>query len=398
MKKIIFLSLTFCNVGFLFSQITPIINTQVDQTQEISPDASGVNAISGELFVGAKKNGATKVKDQERTNTCWSFATTSLVESQAIKNKLGAYDVSEMFTVRNIYIEKAKNYILRQGHTQFSEGGLGHDVIRSYASYGAVPDQVYNGLVNGEKVYDHQELFKVLKKYLDSTLKTRGRPLSADWLPGFNEILDKNMGPMPQEFVYNSRKYTPQSFAKTALKFNPSDYVNITSFTHHPFYSSFILEVPDNFSNGAYFNVPLNEMIDLVKDAVNSGYTVLWDADVSNNGFNAKKGMAINIKPDENTNTAFANPGFKEESYNQNTRQQLYENLTTQDDHLMHIVGIEKSKEGKTFFIVKNSWGETGPFGGYVHVSEAYFAMNTISLVVPKAAVGLGLREKLNVK
>jgi bleomycin hydrolase len=398
MKKIIFLSLTFCNVGFLFSQITPIINTQVDQTQEISPDASGVKFISGDLFVGAKKNGATKVKDQERTNSCWSFATTSLVESQAIKNKLGAFDLSEMYTVRNMYIEKAKNYILRQGHTQFSEGGLGHDVIRSYASYGAVPDQVYNGLVNGEKVYDHQELFKVLKKYLDSTLKTKGRPLSANWLPGFNEILDKNMGSMPQEFVYNSRKYTPQSFAKTALKFNPGDYVNITSFTHHPFYSSFILEVPDNFSNGAYFNVPLNEMIDLVKDAVNSGYTVLWDADVSNNGFNAKKGMAINIKSDENSNIAFANPDVKEELYNQNTRQQLFENLTTQDDHLMHIVGIEKSKEGKTFFIVKNSWGESGPFGGYVHVSESYFAMNTISLVVPKAAVGVGLREKLGGK
>ena len=390
MKKSILLLVAFCNAAILFAQD--------DKFQDVSPDASGVKAIAGESFTGAKKNSATKIKDQERTNTCWSFATTSLVESQAIKNKLGAYDLSEMFTVRNIYIEKAKNYVLRQGHAQFSEGGLGHDVIRAYAEYGAVPDQVYNGLVNGEKVYDHQELYKELKKYLDSTLKTKGRPLSADWMPGFNKILDKNMGPLPQQFVYNTRKYTPQSFAKTALKFNADDYVNITSFTHHPFYSPFILEVPDNFSNGAYFNIPLNEMIDVVKNAVNSGYTVLWDADVSNNGFNAKKGMALNIKADENVNTAFANPDFKEEAYTQNTRQQLFENLTTQDDHLMHIVGIEKSKEGKIFFIVKNSWGETGPFGGYVHVSEAYFAMNTISLVVPKAAVGVGLREKLNVK
>jgi bleomycin hydrolase len=256
---------------------------------------------------------------------------------------------------------------------------------------------VYNGLVNGEKVYDHQELYKELKKYLDSTLKTKGRPLSADWIPGFNKILDKNMGPLPQQFVYNTRKYTPQSFAKTALKFNADDYVNITSFTHHPFYSPFILEVPDNFSNGAYFNIPLNEMIDLVKNAVNSGYTVLWDADVSNNGFNAKKGMALNIKADENVNTTFANPDFKEEAFTQNTRQQLFENLTTQDDHLMHIVGIEKSKEGKTFFIVKNSWGETGPFGGYVHVSEAYFAVNTISLVVPKAAMNKVVLDKLKI-
>lgn len=390
MKKSLLLIVAFCNAAILFAQD--------DKSQDVSPDASGVKAIAGESFTSAKKNSATKIKDQERTNTCWSFATTSLVESQAIKNKMGAYDLSEMFTVRNIYIEKAKNYILRQGHAQFSEGGLGHDVIRAYAAYGAVPDQVYSGLVNGEKVYDHQDLYKTLKKYLDSALKTKGRPLSADWLPGFNQILDKNMGPLPQQFVYNNRKYTPQSFAKTALKFNADDYVNITSFTHHPFYSPFILEVPDNFSNGAYFNIPLNEMIDVVKNAVNSGYTVLWDADVSNNGFNAKKGMALNIKPDENVNTAFANPDFKEEAYSQNTRQQLFENLTTQDDHLMHIVGIEKTKDGKTFFIVKNSWGETGPFGGYVHVSEAYFAMNTISLVVPKAAVGLGLREKMSGK
>ena len=390
MKKLLLFIVAFCNVAFVFAQD--------DKSQDISPDASGVKAIAGETFTGAKKNSATKIKDQQRTNTCWSFATTSLVESQAIKNKLGAYDLSEMFTVRNIYIEKAKNYILRQGHAQFSEGGLGHDVIRSYAEYGAVPDQVYNGLVKDEKVYDHQELYKTLKKYLDSTLKTKGRPLSADWLPGFNEILDKNMGPLPQQFVYNTRKYTPQSFAKTALKFNEDDYVNITSFTHHPFYSSFILEVPDNFSNGTYYNIPLNEMIELVKNALSNGYTVLWDADVSNNGFNGKKGMAMNIKPTDDISVAFANPDFKEETYNQNTRQQLFENLTTQDDHLMHIVGIEKSKEGKTFFIVKNSWGETGPFGGYVHVSEAYFAVNTISLVVPKAAVGVGLREKLNVK
>jgi bleomycin hydrolase len=390
MKKLILLLVAFCNAAILFAQD--------DKSQDISPDASGVKAIAGETFTGAKKNSATKIKDQERTNTCWSFATTSLVESQAIKNKMGAFDLSEMFTVRIIYIEKAKNYILRQGHAQFSEGGLGHDVIRAYAEYGAVPDQVYNGLVNGEKVYDHQELYKALKKYLDSTLKSKGSPLSTDWMPGFNNILDKNMGPLPQQFVYNTKKYTPQSFAKTALKFNADDYVNITSFTHHPFYNSFILEVPDNFSNGAYFNIPLNEMIELVKNAVNSGYTVLWDADVSNNGFNAKKGMALNIKSTDDINVAFANPDFKEETYNQNIRQQLFENLTTQDDHLMHIVGIEKSKEGKTFFIVKNSWGETGPFGGYVHVSEAYFAVNTISLVVPKVAMGLGLREKGNVK
>lgn len=390
MKKIFFFIFSICQVAVLFAQD--------DKMNEVSPDPTGVKSVSGDLFVGGKKSLTTVVKNQERTSTCWAFSTTSLLESQSIKNKTGFFDLSEMFTVRNIYMEKARNYILRQGHAQFSEGGLGHDVIRAVATYGAVPEQVYTGLIGGEKVYDHQMLFSQLKKYLDSTLKTRGRPLSADWVPGFNQILDKHLGPLPQQFLYNGKKYTPEIFAKGVLKFNADDYINITSFTHHPFYSSFVLEVPDNFSNGSYFNIPLDEMIDLVKNALNSGYTILWDADVSNNGFNGKKGMAMNIKPAENAETALSDPDFKEESYNQNIRQQLFENLTTQDDHLMHIVGIERTKSGKTYFIIKNSWGETGPFGGYVHVSEAYFAMNTVSLVIPKAALGTGLKEKMGGK
>ena len=390
MKKI-------CLVFFVFYHLSSVI-AQDDVNLDISPDASGVKAISGNLFVAGKKNNATKIKNQQRTNTCWSFSATSLIESQTIKNNLGPYDLSEMFTVRNLYIEKAQNYILRQGHAQFSEGGLGHDVIRSYATYGAVPESAYSGNVKGEKLNNHLILIKQLKTYLDSTLKTQGAPLSSNWLPGFNQILDRQMGELPQTFIYNNKKFTPQTFAKNALKFNADDYINITSFTHHPFYAPFIIEVPDNFSNGSYYNLPLNEMIDLVKSAIENGYSVSWDADLSNNGFNSKTGVALNIKDNDSTMRRVTDPDSKEEKWDQNIRQQLFENLTTQDDHLMHIVGIEKSKGGKTFFIVKNSWGESGPYKGYMHVSESYFAINTISLVVPKAAVGLGLREKVNGK
>ena len=389
MKKILFVLL---GLGFVFGSIAQ------NEKLETSPDPTGIKAISSGTFIDGKKQFCTRVKDQERTGTCWSFSTTSLVESQVYKNRLGAYDISEMFSVRNMYIEKAKNYVLRQGHAQFSEGALGHDLIRSIATYGTVTEQAYNGLANGEKVYDHEVMFKELNKYLDSTIKTKGRSLSAEWLPGYNKILDKYMGPLPESFSYNGQRYTPKSFAKNLLKFTADDYANITSFTHHPNYQSFVLEVPDNFSNGAYFNVPLNEMITVVENAVQSGFTVLWDTDVSNNGFNGKKGMAMNIKSTEDANLAFADPDFKEEAYDANKRQQLFENLTTQDDHLMHIVGIEKTKGGKTFFIVKNSWGEIGPYNGYVHVSAAYFAMNTISVVLPKAAISLGLREKMNAR
>jgi bleomycin hydrolase len=215
-----------------------------------------------------------------------------------------------------------------------------------------------------------------------------------DWKPGFERILDNYLGALPNQFSYNNVKYTPNEFASKMLKFNASDYVNITSFQHHPYYKPFIIEVPDNFSNGAYYNLPLEEMIRVTETALQNGHTVLWDADVSNNGFDGKIGMGMHLAPSDAL-VEHMNPDFKEATWNADIRQQLFENFTTQDDHLMHIVGIEKTKEGKTFFIVKNSWGTDGEYNGYVHVSEAYFAINTISLVVPKAAINLPLLQKL---
>lgn len=391
MKKIFLFSMYF------FSMI--LVKAQGDPSKEVSPEAvsrAGA-AASGDFIIG-KRNNATNVKDQARTGTCWSFSTTSLVESQVIKNKLGTYDLSEMYTVRNIYVEKAKNYVLRQGHTQFSEGGLGHDVIRAIETYGAVPENVYPGLKQGESMHNHEVLYKELRKYLDSTIKSRVRPIAGDWLAGFNKILDNHMGPVPDGFKFNNRRYTPQSFAKEALNFKAADYVNITSFTHHPYYEPFIVEVPDNFSNGAYYNLPLNEMIELAKSALNNGYTIMWDADVSNNGFKHKKGLALNVDPNVNIADDDLKPDMKEEKWDEKVRQQLFESLVTEDDHLMHITGIEKTKQGKTFFIVKNSWGEGGAYNGYVNVSEAYFAINTISLVVPKAALSKAMLDKLKIQ
>lgn len=338
-------------------------------------------------FVSVKINEATSIKNQGNTGTCWSFSTTSLIESQALKNNIGNIDLSEMFTVRNIYIEKAKNYIHRQGHAQFSQGALGHDLIRSYAKYGAMPESAYTGLMNGANTYNHLFLYNLLKVYLDDVLKKSGlSTIDNNWLEGYIAILDKYLGFPPSKFMYNNKEYTPLSFAKEVLKFNVDDYVNITSFSGYDYYKPLIIEVPDNFSNGAYYNLPLNEMIDMVKRSLYMGYTVLWDADVSNNGFKNEKGLALYLN-EEKINEESITPNTNESAFNEKLRQQLYDNLTTQDDHLMHIVGIEKTKEGKTFFIVKNSWGESGAAKGYIHVSEAYFAINTISLVVPKAAI-----------
>jgi bleomycin hydrolase len=345
-------------------------------------------------FFDIKTVKATPVKNQAMTGTCWCFSTTSLLESEEIRRDKQEMDLSEMYTVRNIYLEKAKNYILRQGHAQFGEGGLSHDMIRATANYGAVPEVVYSGLVNGQKEYNHQQLFTKLQAYLDSVLKKQ--PISANWLDGYTEILDQYLGKVPQEFLIDGKKYTPQSFAKEVLKFNVNDYISLTSFTHQPYYTSFVLQVPDNFANGSFYNLPLNEFIDVVKDAVNKGYSVAWDADVSNNGFKQEVGLALNLDPSVKYTKAMLSTETKELPYDATIRQQLYENLTTQDDHLMHIVGTEKSKDGKTFFVVKNSWGAIGPFEGYINVSEAYFGINTISIVLPKAALSRELLAKLH--
>ena len=344
-------------------------------------------------FFDVKTLKATSVKNQAMTGTCWCFATTSLVESEEIRRENKEIDLSEMFTVRNMYIEKAKNYILRNGRTQFGEGGLGHDEIRAVASYGAGPLNVYTGLLNGATNYDHQILFSALQKYLDSVL--RKKPISDNWLEGYTKILDENFGAPPKEFSYNGKTYTPVSFAKEVLNFNAGDYVSLTSFTHEPYYKSFILQVPDNYANGSFYNLPLSELIEAVKYAIDKGYTVAWDTDVSNKGFLQGMGLALNLDNSTSYTKDQISPDIKESSSDATVRQQLYENLTTQDDHLMHITGVEKSKGGKTFFMVKNSWGIVGPFDGYINVSEAYFAINTLSIVVPKAALSNELIEKL---
>ncbi|MEP7165357.1 MAG: C1 family peptidase [Ferruginibacter sp.] len=352
--------------------------------------------IKEDGFVVEKNNTATAVKDQARTGTCWSFSTTSLIESQFLKANKTDIDLSEMFTVYNMYIEKAKNYIHRQGKAQFGEGGLGHDVIRSIATYGAMPETVFSGLHPGEKSFNHSKLVIILKEYLDNTLKST--PIPSTWLDDYKKLLNEHLGTPPSEFEVSNKKYTPRTFATEVLKFKADDYVDLTSFTDHPFYTSYILEVPDNFSNGSYYNIPMTEMLQLVKSSISKGYTIMWDADVSNSGFAANNGLGLFVKrADHETNTSIT-ADTDELEWTVSLRQQSYENLTTQDDHLMHITGIEKSKKGKTFFIVKNSWGVSGPYEGYVNVSEAYFAMNTVSLVVPKEAIDKTLLLKLGIR
>jgi len=346
---------------------------------------------SQEKLISIREIPHTAVKNQANSSTCWSFSTLSLIEAQTLRSGLGEFDLSEMYVVRNIYIDKARNYILRQGAAQFGPGGLGHDVIHAINDYGIVPESVYSGLPLGAKSHDHNKLDKKLKGYLDSLLEKR--PLPANWLNGYEVILNDYIGKPPESFKYKEKIYTPRSFAKEVLRFKVDDYVKITSFTHFPFYTSSILQIPDNYANEKYFNVPLDELIKITDEAIAKGYSVMWDGDISNPNFRYKDGFAMLWK--EMPLNSQINPDAEESMYDQLIRQQLFENLTTQDDHLMHIVGLEKSPKGKKFYLVKNSWGTNSSAKGYVKISEGYFAINTITLIVPKAALSNTVKSRL---
>ncbi len=428
MKKVVFLSLLCLGSSLLKAQGDVKAQELIDKQKKESINSNNAKDNKGIVSVLENSPSApvTAVKNQGETGTCWCFSTISLIESQCQKNNIGDFDLSEMYNVRWTYLEKAKNYILRQGATRFDEGALGHDLINSISKYGAVPEALFTGVpvkFGNSKLgklavkdmadslaksdyakitstynykHDHTGLVTQLKNYLDGVLAAK--PIPQNWAAGFDSLLTEKFGPVPQKFVYNGKEYTPTTFASQVLKFNPSEYVNLTSFTHHPYYSSFVIEVPDNFSNGSYINLPLDELLALTKDAVKNGYSVLWDADVSNDGFMADRGHAIDVTSLK-AGAAFSKGNifggsFEEGKIDAVKRQRLFEDLTTQDDHLMHIVGLTKT-DGKTFFKVKNSWGAEGFSKGYLAVTENYFAINTISIIVPKAALSKAMLEKI---
>lgn len=336
-------------------------------------------------FTVLKNNPATAVKNQGGSGTCWCFSTTALIESELLLKKELEADLSETFTVYNLYLDKAEKYIRRRGNTRFAEGGLAQDMLYSADKFGVMPQEIYPGIGRDTIMTHNYAMADQLKAYLDQVIKDNPDTIPGNWKTGFKVILDSYLGAPPATFTYKGVSYTAKSFASAHAVVKPSDFIGLTSFTHHPFYESFIMEVPDNYNGNAYVNLPLQELIKTVRSALLAGYTLAWDTDVSNNGFRPGKGIAmwVNGKADST-----ALPAFTEHPYNQEIRQQLFDEQVTQDDHLMQITGLAKDVSGKEYFIVKNSYGsKSGPYGGYVYVSIPYFAINTISVVVDKNAV-----------
>lgn len=339
---------------------------------------------------------ATSVISQGNTGTCWSFSSTSFLESEIIRLTGERIDLSEMYTVRNTYPKKAENYIMRQGKAQFSEGGLAHDVLNSARDFGLVPQSVYSGLFENETRHNHAELQAVLQSMVETYVENPGRKLSKKWKPAIERVLDVYLNDNPTIFVYKGRQYSPKTFMELT-KIVPEDYLNITSFTHAPFYTEFILNIPDNWSNGSFYNIPLDEMIITIDNALQKGFTVELDCDVSERTFSSKDGVAVIPLNSENDIAALQGI-YPEMNISQKYRQDEFENYTTTDDHLMHITGILKDQNGTKYYKVKNSWGtdeSRNANGGYVYFSEAYMRLKAISITLHKDAVPEATAKKL---
>lgn len=361
-----------------------------------------VSQTTGEAFkfVMKKQLPATSVKDQSRTSTCWSFSALSMLESELIKAGKGEYDLSEMFIVYHTYKRKAEKYVRMHGNLEFAGGGENNDVTDVIKTFGIVPEEAYSGQKWGETELNHTEMDKVLKVYVEGIVKSETQLLSPVWFKGFESILESYLGDLPKKFRYNGQQYTPESFS-ASLGINPNDYVMVSSFTHHPFYSTFIPELPDNWSWGTAYNVPVDDLVSMVDNALENGYTVSWASDVSDKGFNYKKGIAIipefeKETAPQNWENAFNGP-FKEKVITQELRQRDFDNYSTTDDHGMHITGSAVDQTGKKYYYVKNSWGTENPYKGYLYVSEAFFRLKTTVIFLNKNAISEPMRKKLGI-
>ncbi len=346
--------------------------------------ALGIQAQKYE-FQTVKNIECTPVISQGSTGTCWSFSSTSFLEAEIIRASGKKIDLSEMYNVRHTYPKKAWNYVMRQGKAQFGEGGLNHDVIDSAKNFGLVPLTAYSGLTGNAEKHDHGKMVEELEVLLKKNADPSKKP-DANWQKQVSAILDKYMGSDVTEFEFEGKKYTPKSFLEMT-KLDLDDYVTITSFTHEPFYSKFILDIPDNFSYGKFYNMPLDEFVQNIDNALDKGYTLALDADVSEKTFSGREGIAVipeNVS-DEKTILTEIKP---EKKITQEFRQQEFENFNTTDDHLMHIVGKVKDQKGNMYYKVKNSWGSKNVGNeGFVYMSVPYLKLKAISVLVHEDAL-----------
>lgn len=338
----------------------------------------------------------TPVKDQNATGTCWCFASTSFIEAELMRMGKGEYDLSELFTVRHNYYERMDDNYLRRGKGNIGEGSIAHMTLNIIDKYGIVPQSAYSGINYDSPLPNHRELGTYLRAIAEGSVKLKAR--SPEYWELQDALFDIYMGKLPETFVYEGKEYTPITF-RDMLGINTDDYIEITSFSHHPFYQEVPLEIPDNWDHALLYNLPLDEMMEVIDNALNNGYTVCWDGDVSEKGY-VYSPLGVAILPadatlDRQAIAATDTLIAEVENVDQALRQKYYESFTTTDDHLEHLTGIATDPAGTKYYITKNSWGAEGPYDGYHYMSEKYIKGKTVSILVHKDAIPVAIRAKL---
>jgi len=362
-------------------------------------------------FTTIKENKITPVKNQASSGTCWSFSGIGFYEAELLRLGKPEIDLSEMFVVYHSYIDKAERYVRMYGNTHFAGGGAFYDVTYVLKNYGIAPNSVMDGLKYGEEKHRHAELDAVLLAFVKAIASNPNKKVSTAWKPAYRGILDAYFGVYPTEFTVDGKKYTPKTYAES-LGLNFDDYVSLTSFTHHPYYTKFAIEVPDNWRNDESYNLPLDEFMQVLDYAINNGYTVAWASDVSESAF-TRTGIAVvpdkTIKDEtssDQTRLIGSNPREKENitgpvpemTITQEMRQEGFDNYETTDDHGMLIYGVAQDQNGARYYMVKNSWGVSSPYKGIWYVSVPFTQYKTLSIVVHKDVLSKELKNKLGIK
>lgn len=344
----------------------------------------------------------TSIKNQESSGTCWSYSANSFIESEMIRMGKQPVELSQIFSARNAYVEKGKMYVRMHGAVTLGDGGAFHDVMNMYRKYGAVPQTVYTGLQYGTDKNKFAEMSGIMEGVLQAVVKNPNGELTPNWEKAYTAVIDSYLGQVPASFDYKGKKYTPQSFAKEVVGINPDDYVEISSLIEYPYYSKFTLLVPDNWAFDQVYNVKMDELTEIIDNAVKKGYTVAWAGDVSEKGFSWKNGVAF--IPEKNFADMTAeekadmfNGPKPEMKITEELRQKAFDNYTTTDDHGMHIVGISKDQNGKEYYIVKNSWGVSNDYKGYLYMTKDFVKYKTTDIMVHKGAIPSAIAKKLKI-
>lgn len=373
------------------------------------------------VFTTVLENPVTSIKNQNNSGTCWSYSSLAFLESEAIRKNPSLkedLDLCESFLVSKTYTDRADRNVRTHGDASFSQGGSFYDAIFCMENYGLIPEGImpYPITLYGDSLYNFTNFFPPMEAYIGAIAKSDARKINPVWKKDVQGMIDNYFGVCPTEFEYKGKKYTPQSFVKDYLKLDPADYVSLTSYTHHPFYKSFILEIQDNWRWASSYNLPLDEFMRVMDEGVRAGYTFAWGADVSEDGFSRRSGKnkCVATVPDTKQTAGVGSDqsrwtgekaGAKiteadaagEKVITQELRQEGYDNWTTTDDHGMQIYGIAKDQHGKEYFMMKNSWGEMGPYKGFWYVSKPYVAYKTMNIVINKNAIPKDISKKLGI-